>query len=383
MRTLLPAASVLIVLTLAASCDGKGDPPSSAPPVITDAGDDPDSGTSGPDGSLPVDAGSLRELPSFDDYTAAADYSEANGGLAFVVSLDDEVVFEQYAPEYAGDSINHIHSATKGFWGVAVAAMVEDGILDSFDEVASDTIVEWEDPERSQITLRHLLTLSSGLAEDVPALQGLGGSASDKYLHAIGMPAVAPPGERFRYGPSSYYSLGMLLERRLAARGQTPLDYLRERIFEPIGLEYGDWAHDPAGHPHIPNGAYVSPLEWIRFGQLVVNGGTFDGDRIVDAELLAQCLAPSAINAGHGLTLWLNQPGGIGSSGQQAPPGSEGGFLYNDGLPDMAAAAGAGQNVMFMIPSLRMVIVRQADNPPRSDRISFTELFRKLFGSDR
>ena len=296
----------------------------------------------------------------------AADYSARNGGRAVLVMVDGEIVFERYDNRFGPDTATHLHSATKGFWGPVIAAMIDDGLVESFDELASDTLPEWaRHPRKSRITLRHLLSLSAGLVQDVQNLQGHERPtlAPDLYRHAIGVPALREPGATFQYGPSCYYALGEIMKRKLAERKQTPLDYLKQRILDPIGVEVADWVRDASGNPHVPNGAYLSARNWIKYGQWLLQGGEWNGKQIVRRDLLAELVKPSDANPGHGLALWLNAPGGHGSQRLQvAPPGSQGGFIYHDGHPDLFAALGAGKCRMYVIPSRNMVALRQGDS---------------------
>jgi len=296
----------------------------------------------------------------------AADYSARNGGRAVLVMVDGNIAFERYDNGFAADTATHLHSATKGFWGPVIAAMIEDGLMESFDEPASKTLSEWEDdPRKSRITLRHLLSLSAGLAQDVVNLQGHDREtlAPDLYEHAIGVRALREPDKFFQYGPSCYYVLGEIMKRKLAAKEQTPLDYLKQRILDPIGVGTGDWVHDASGNPHIPNGAHLTARNWGKYGQWLLQGGEWHGEQIVAGDVLAELVRPSAANPGHGLALWLNHPDGQGSHRSQvAPAGSEGGWIYHRGYPDLFAALGAGKCRMYVIPSLKMVVVRQGDS---------------------
>jgi CubicO group peptidase (beta-lactamase class C family) len=248
-----------------------------------------------------------------------------------------------------------------------IAAMIEDWLVESFDEPTMKILPEWkDDPRKCRITLRHLLSLNAGLVQDVVNLQGHDRPtlAPDLYQHAIGVQALREPGAAFQYGPSCYYVLGDIMKRKLAPQRQTPLDYLKERILDPIRAKPGDWVHDATGNPHIPNGAHFTAREWIKYGQWLLQGGEWNGKQIVRKDLMAELVKPSPTNAGHGLALWLNQPGGQGSHPLHvAPPGSRGGWIYNDGCPDLFAALGAGKCRLYVIPSFRMVALRQGDSP--------------------
>ncbi len=295
----------------------------------------------------------------------AADYSARNGGRAVLVMVAGKTVFERYDNGSGPDTATHLHSATKGFWGPVIAAMIEDGLIESYDELASRTLPEWKTPTRkSRITLRHLLSLNAGLVQDVTNLQGDDRPtlAPDLYAHAIGVPALREPGKTFQYGPSCYYVLGEIMKRKLAARGQTPLDYLKQRILDPIGVKVGNWVHDASGNPHIPNGAHLTAREWAKYGQWLLQGGEWNGKQIVRKELLEELVKPNKTNPGHGLALWLNHPGGQGAFPVlSAPPGTPGGWIYPDGCPDLFAALGAGKCRMYIVPSLELVALRMAD----------------------
>jgi CubicO group peptidase (beta-lactamase class C family) len=301
-------------------------------------------------------------------FKQAADYSAKHEGRAVLVMVAGKTMFERYDNGFGPDTATHLHSATKGFWGPVIAAMIEDGLIDSYDELASETLPEWkEHPRKSRITLRHLLTLSAGLVQDVVNLQGHDRPtlAPDLYKHATGVRAAREPGATFQYGPSCYYVLGEIMRRKLAARKQTPLDYLKQRILEPIGVEVGDWVHDASGNPHIPNGAHLTVRNWVKYGQWLLQGGEWNGKQIVRKELIEELTKPSKANPGHGLALWLNQPGGrgaVGVAGQRSESDDKAEWIYRGGHRDLFAALGAGKCRMYVIPSLNMVALRQGDN---------------------
>jgi CubicO group peptidase (beta-lactamase class C family) len=159
------------------------------------------------------------------------------------------------------------------------------------------------------------------------------------------------------------------MKRKLAARKQTPLDYLKQRILDPIGVELGDWVHDASGNPHIPNGGDLTARNWAKYGQWLLQSGEWNGKQIVAKDLLDELVKPGEANPGHGLALWLNQPGGHGGAegaAQKSEPGDKAGWIYRGGHRDLFAALGAGKCRMYVIPSLEMVALRQGDS--KADR---------------
>lgn len=314
------------------------------------------------------DAGDPDGFPY--DFQAAAAYSALHDGACVLVQIDGEIVFEEVQNGAEPDTAFHIHSATKAFWASACAAALDDGLLDDIDQNVSQTIVEWQDFDlhggKRLITLKDLLELTSGLSQDVDQIQGLDARADDIYQYVIDeLRLLWQPGSRFQYGPSHFYAFGVLLQRRLERAGMDPdpLAYLQARILDPIGVTFESWARDPAGNPHIPNGAHLTAREWVRYGQFLLQEGRWEGSSIVSSERMQQMRIPGTVNPGHGKFLWLNTQEGWGNTEQmRAPPGSAGGFIYHHGHPDLFAALGAGKNRMYMIPALHMVVLRQTSN---------------------
>lgn len=312
-----------------------------------------------------LDVPAIGQEPEQARYRAAAEYSREQRGDAVLVMKGDRVVFEEYQNGYDARRPHMLASGTKSFSCALAAAALEDGLLRSWDEPAARTLTEWAgDPRRSRTTVRHLLDLSSGLAPSQGLLQGA--RVENKNLAALSMPLLSAPGERFRYGPAHYYAFGELMRRRLEPRGEGVMAYLERRVFTPIGLRTGRWAHDAAGNPNLPGGAFLTAREWAKFGRLLRDGGRWDGRQVIRADLLRECTRPSAANPVYGLTMWLN-PGPSfeaalatdrplrGRAGTQSPwtalgrPGR---------YSDVFFAAGAGQQRLYVIPREGLVVVR-------------------------
>lgn len=300
--------------------------------------------------------------------TAAAAYSSQKGGSSVLVMKDGQLIFENYHNNANENTSTHIQSGTKGFFAAVVALAIQEGYISSYDENVSQTITEWQNttlhPGKSLITVRHLVSLNSGLSQDLDYIQGTNPLVPNIYDYVVNnLRIVAAPGTRFQYGPSHYYAFGVFLKRKLQNAGvqQDPLQYLSSRLLQKIGVSYTSWVHDQAGNPNIPNGCYITSRNWIKFGQLLLQKGKWNNEQIIQENLVNNLFVPKAANTGHGVFLWLNQQGGDPSSAgvPMAPAGSEGGFMYHSGYTDIIAALGAGKNRMYIIPSLNAVIVRQ------------------------
>lgn len=282
-------------------------------------------------------------------FQPAADYLRSCNGHALLVYRDGKLLFEDYFNDHKRDDPHRLASGTKSFVGVIAVMAVEDGLL-KLDEKVADTLTEWQgDARKSQITIRQLLTLTSGIA---------GGEVGDvpSYQEAVRLAeAKFPPGGKFQYGPVPFQCFGELLRRKLEPRKETVEGYLKRRLLDPIGLKPSVWRKDADGQPHLPSGALLTAREWAKFGLFVLNNGAWDGRQLVSEKLLTECFQGTKAHPAYGLTFWLNA---------------------SDERPrDLVMAAGAGRQKLYIVPSQRLLIVQFAEAPRRFQE---RELLRRV-----
>lgn len=294
-------------------------------------------------------------------YKLAADYSEQNNGSAVVIIKGDKVVFEDYENGFTENIPHFLASGSKSFVGVMAVAAAEDGLL-KLDEKVSDTITEWKKDERqSQVTIRQLLTLTSG----VDVGQNL---FPPSFAGAIKYEMEHTPGEVFQYGPVPFQIFGELMRRKLAAQNETVIGYLARRILNPIGMKIAFW-RKINGELDLPGGAFATANEWAKFGLFLKNGGSWNGRQIISKKLLDECFVGTTANPAYGITFWLNYKG-------VSPSGKEVGVRDSvdvNGVPtqfakDLFFATGIGNQRLYVIRSLDLVIVRQGNFGDFDDR---------------
>lgn len=286
-------------------------------------------------------------------FELAAQYSRESRGLSVLVMKGDKIVFEDYQNGHTADRPWNLASGTKSFSGVMCAAAIEDKLISGFDEQVSDTITEWKsDPRKSKITIRQLLSLTSGI--DAGQI-----GVVPTYVEAISKPAEHDPGTHFEYGPVPFQTFGELMTRKLKPKNETVMGYLKRRILTPIGLNVAFW-REINGQPLLPQGANLTAREWAKFGLFLKSGGKWNGKQIVAKKLLEEIVVGSKANPAYGLTFWLNNKG-VNPQGR-AIGGAVGAISQNGiaaGVKDLYMAAGAANQRLYIIPSLDMVIVRQ------------------------
>lgn len=273
------------------------------------------------------------------DCQALKTYSEAREGMSLLVLVDGRAVCEAYAPGASATTPLPLYSGTKSLVALMAAAAAQDGLL-SLDERAAGTLTEWsQDAAKSRVTLRQLLTMSSGLPSRIGEVP--------TYAAAVEAPFNAAPGERFQYGPAPYQAFGEVMRRKLTASGQSPdpLVYLERRVLQPAGSVAGAWRRGADGQPMMPQGAAMTARDWARVGELVRAEGA----------LYRDLFAPSATNPAYGVGWWLPNPG-PGAVTASTDLGEGGADIPRD----LVMAAGAGDQRLYVIPSRKLVVVRHA-----------------------
>ena len=281
---------------------------------------------------------------------AAAEYSAGHHGFSTLIMVNGETVFEQYDHGWAPAKSNRLASGTKSFSGVILALAVQDGLLE-LDEPVSKTITEWQDYEELKpITIRQLLSLTSGMH---PGDVGIVPSYETAIQIELDEKLQAEPGTKFAYGPRPFQIFGEVITRKLAAREDLgyadPLAYLDGRVLGPIEMVYTDWKRDENGSPRLPSGAYLTAREWVKLGELCRNEGKHGDEYLFDQKTFRQCLEGSETYGGYGLTFWLLD---AQASGLEGRPWLKGAYM----------AAGAGKQRLYVLPAAGVVVVRQGES---------------------
>jgi CubicO group peptidase (beta-lactamase class C family) len=287
-----------------------------------------------------------------------------------LVLQNGRTVFEHYANGGSAGGRWPIFSGTKSFWGIAALAAVHDGLF-KLDDLVSETITEWKsDPRKSRVTIRQLLNQTDGI-EGASFLQRA--SIRDRNTMAIRLPTLAEPGSPFIYGPSHLQIFSELLRRKLG--GRSTIAYFEGHVSDRLGLGRLNYKKDFLGNPLPATGFELTAREWARLGELVLGNGKYRWRQVVPANLLREAFAGSQANPSYGLTFWLNS---------QAANGREADFerlldlpwqavqwtgvcICKDAPPDMVVALGSHYQRLFIIPSLKAIVVRQGSEARFSD----------------
>src|SRR5215831_17468439 len=256
-----------------------------------------------------------------------------------------------------------IRSISKSVTSLLLGIALDRGLLTDLDAPVFSFFPEYGDlrtPEKDRITLRHLLTMSSGLAWDETSVAYTNPSntywqmaiapRSDHFV--LAQPLAAQPGEVFNYNTGTANLLGLILRKVSGKR----LDaFAKETLFDPLGTEDWDWDYDAGFNPAAGSGLRLRPRDLARIGQLVLQGGKWQGRQIVSSSWIEDSTAPRL--SGEGPIWSFFSPEGITSYGylwwlgHSPPDHSERGMI---------GGAGYGGQRVFILPSLDTVVVTTA-----------------------
>jgi CubicO group peptidase (beta-lactamase class C family) len=305
------------------------------------------------------------------DCARGAKYSESKRGAAMLVMQNGRTIFEHHANGGSPGRRWPIFSGTKSFWGIAALAAVRDGLI-RLDDLVADTITEWKsDPRKSRVTIRQLLSQTDGM-EGASRLQRP--SIRDRNTMAIQLPAIAEPGAAFIYGPSHLQIFCELLRRKLG--GRSVIGYFEGRVSNRLGLRGLNYKKDSRGNPLPATGFELTAREWARLGELVIGNGSYHGRQIVPVALLRDAVTGSQTNPSYGLTFWLNEQSRNASREAdmermldlpwQSAQWTDA-CICKDAPADMVVALGSHYQRLFIIPSMKTIIVRQGSAGNFSD----------------
>ncbi len=298
-------------------------------------------------------------------------YSPAIGQVRVVlVMVDGQPVAQRYRGGASASSSMDTHSVTKSVTATLVGIAVDEGLL-TLDDRLVDLLPRHADvmsPAVQSITVRQLLTMTGGLAGDLPdGSVNPRPTTKDWVRELLAHGTVVPPGQRFSYSSTSSNLLAAIL---VEATGMPLMDYARPRLFDPLGIDTtgaalprlatvdGDegvwraydaasfgWLRDPTGVELGCCSLKMSAVDMAKLGQLYLQDGRWDGHELVPASWVRQATTahvvglPPAVLESYGYHWWVTTARGHPAF----------------------AAVGFGGQLVEVVPDLRLVVVTAAE----------------------
>jgi CubicO group peptidase (beta-lactamase class C family) len=250
--------------------------------------------------ALGLDVGAIKEH---------LERAKASGADGFLIAYRGKVVSEWYSPRYRTPAATM--SSVKSITGLLAGLLIADGKL-SVDDPVSRFVPGWSEGLRGRNTVRHLLTMTSGLSQSPRPGQSVG-FVADKNAYVVGLVPTSEPGSRWDYSNEGTQLLSPILEK---AAGVPLQDYARERLFRPLGMDETRLRLDAKGHAWTYADAETSLRDFARLGELMRNKGRWLGRQVVPEAWALASTKPCSRNATYGYLWWLmDEPKGFAARG--------------------------------------------------------------------
>lgn len=311
-----------------------------------------------------------QKEPAADDWETAApadarmDAAKLDAALKFagehashgmVVVRGGKIVAEKYWKDWDKDSTGDMCSAQKSITSTLVGIAIEGGLIKGLDQSAADFLKEWKDTPKEKITIRHLLSMTSGLHSSKRSDLFRALRSRDQEKYALGLDLEHDPGTFWAYGNPAYTLVNTILER---ASGMSRDEYAKKVLFTPLGMNHSEcgWAVLNERFDLKHHAIKSSCRDMARFGQFILQGGAWKGKQLLKKDFIAEATKPSQdLNPAYGHLWWLN-----GSKKHRLPYDEDDskGMLFPDCPPDAFAALGAKDSKIYVVPSLDIVVTR-------------------------
>jgi CubicO group peptidase (beta-lactamase class C family) len=304
-------------------------------------------------------------------FAAAVDFAESTGSYSLVIWQGGSCQLEKYFPPFDRETRPESASMHKSVVALLVAAAIADGYISGPDARTGDYLEEWAGDPRGDITVRQLLTMSSGL--NPHSMEGGAESPAMRYVmnpkdaraETLEVQSGDVPGTVFNYLPLNTQLLLMVLE---SATGMHYVDYASKRLWQPLdAADSYVWMYT---QPSMPR-AYMSLLaparNWLKVGLLIKDYGRYGDQQLIPRELIEQATSPSRNNPNYGWQIWLGThylPRRFYYSNESGPFVAMSEPFHVD---DMIFFDGHGGQRVYISRSRDLVIVRQGDIRPDWD----------------
>ena len=279
---------------------------------------------------------------------------------SILVSVDGELLAEQYFHGAAPNRAANLKSASKSIISVLVGIALDQGHLDAIDTTIDQFFPEYlDDPARARITVEDLLTMRSGLETTSNRNYGRWVQSGNWVRHVLTRPLVSAPGSRMIYSTGNTHLLSALITK---ASGMDTFSFARRYLGEPMGISVPRWTTDPQGIYFGGNEMSMTPRDMLAIGEMYLNCGRVGTQQIVSEAWVHTSVLPHATRTrspdrAYGYGWWVRD-------------------LYGY---DAFYAWGYGGQFIYVVPDLRLVtVMTSSPNPGQGLREHRRSLYRLM-----
>lgn len=273
-----------------------------------------------------------------------------------LIARHGKLVLEEYFHGENRDKLHETRSAAKSLTATLIGAAMQAGAplelsTPVYKIMNGGTFPPDLEARKRAMTLEHLLTMSSGYFCDDsnPDAPGNEDKMNDQeeepdyYRYTLRVPMAFAPGEKAIYcSANPNLALGVLSR----ATGESPLATFERLLGRPMKITRYGWPIDPVGHPYGGGGVQLLPRDFMKLGQLMLNGGTWQGRRLLSKDFVARASSPlyKIGDRGYGYLWWTTD------------------YPYKDRTIHTFQALGAGGQIVTVVPELDLVIAGNGAN---------------------
>lgn len=298
-----------------------------------------------------IDQKTLHELLQFSDST---------GANRVLVIYKSEII-----GSFNSTSCDSIYmntaSMVKSWTGLAVGILIDKGLVNNENDKFCKYVPEWKSGCQNNITIKQLLTMSSGLQKIRPASESiLAQSNMNKF--ALNQKITKDQGKKFSYSNESVQLLGILIEK---VSHESAGAFFKHNLFIPLGMDSTSLWKDSSGNDIVYGGARTTIQDASKIGLLMLNKGVYMGKRIVSEKWIEKSTAPSEAASYYGYLWWLSP------------------LQRNTQMENYAAMGDFGQ-LTIVFPNKNLIYLRQQscnDNDPSKNMRWMGLNFIKMIGN--
>lgn len=201
--------------------------------------------------------------------------------LSALVIRHDRLVAERYYDGGGAQRSNNVHSVSKSVLQALVHIAVEKGEIRSLDDPVADYLPEYfseASPDKKTITIRHMLTMRSGLDWTEDSTESRVEKTSNWVRSILGRELVSAPGATYNYSSGNTHVVSAVLQK---ATGMSTCQFAHQYLFGSMGVTAEHWGRDPQGVFSGGYNVYLTPREMAKFGLLYLHDGKWGGRQLV------------------------------------------------------------------------------------------------------
>ncbi len=219
--------------------------------------------------------------------------------IAFLIIKNDSIYYEKYSDGYSDHSISNSFSVAKSVVSTLIGIAIDDGKIKSVDQPIADFLPSFKEGNKSNITIKHLLTMSSGLDWNESYMNPFSSVTEAYYGNnlqklVLHLKPEEKPGQRFSYKSGDTQLLSLILEK---ATGESVSRYMQKKLWHPLGAEQdAQWSTDHLnGNEKAYCCLFTNARDFARLGSLYLHKGKWHNQQILSESYIQEALTPASL----------------------------------------------------------------------------------------